>query len=102
MKIRTIGDKLYKLTNSVSCYVAVDMLLNDKGIDCIAVCANELYDGTDKKMFSFGHKHHNKTVLKFWDDEFYYYAVGSFKNVKKIFDAELKSIEEDIENEKTT
>jgi len=96
MKLKE-NNKLSRLSQEIGCDSDVLSVLKYNKIPCISLCANEIYDGDDKLAFAFGHKHWNKMVTKFWDDEFYYYAVGTTKQLTKILKKELEAIREEQE-----
>jgi hypothetical protein len=89
------NNALSDLAEELYDYCFIDALLKDNKIPCISQCVNEFYHGDDKKMFEFGHKYWNKSVISFYDQEYVYFAVGDLKTIKQILQKELKEIKEE-------
>lgn len=95
MKLKS-APSLSQLANKLCVYCSIDDFLKQKGIPCVCQDRSDFYEGDDKKLFKFGHDHWGKTVIAFWDDDYFnYYAVGDIKTIRNILKQELEDCEKE-------
>jgi hypothetical protein len=92
MRILRDNKELSDLASKVSGYISIDDLLKGHKIPCLAQSLGEVNYSEDRKMFEFGYRHWGKRVISFYDDEYIYYAIGSFKDILRILEGKYKEI----------